>query len=624
MNQQKRNKKKKALTGNFHKSVFGSVKSIVAGFGHGHRSLQLISIPGLLAVAFLLWPQSAAAKVGESASLNPLTMGIGLLGGLALFLYGMEKMTDGLKAAAGEQMKVLLTKLTRNPVTGAFTGALVTAVIQSSSVTTVLVVGFVSAGLMTLVQSVGVIFGANVGTTVTAQIVAFNVTAAALPLIIIGFFMIFIGKHGRALFFGKMLMGLGLIFYGMAAMGDAMSPLRSHEGFIELMQSMERPILGMLIGALFTALVQSSSATIGLAVVMATQGLVTLPAGIAIVFGAKIGTCVTALLAALGKPQDAVRAAVVHVTYNMLGALLWLGFIDQLASLSMWVSASYPDLNGAERIAQEVPRQIANAATIWATANVLIFLPFSSLFARLASWLVPDRQVTETAIVRAQFLDEELMRVPSLALERVRLELGHMVELVEKMLEKVPAAFRTREFREVSQHHDQVAVLRGAILEYLQHIGRENLTDTESDEHAQLVYAAGEIESISAAIGRELASLGQVFRDENLTASEATGTLLEQLYTETRDAARAGLRAIVDNDERSAQDVVARRNELFKLGNRLLQQQAERLALNDPQRLLKHRLQVDMLDRMQRIYGVAERMAISVLPRGVLAGELVA
>ncbi|MGD9175606.1 MAG: Na/Pi symporter [Desulfobacterales bacterium] len=162
-------------------------------------------------------------------------------------------------------MKILLTKLTRNAVTGAITGALVTAVIQSSSVTTVLMVGFVSAGLMTLVQSVGVIIGANVGTTVTAQIVAFNVTAAALPLITIGFCMIFIGKNSRARHYGDMLMGLGLIFCGMAAMGDAMSPMRSHEGFIELMRSMERPILGMLVGALFTALVQSSSATIGLA-----------------------------------------------------------------------------------------------------------------------------------------------------------------------------------------------------------------------------------------------------------------------------------------------------------------------------------------------------------------------
>jgi phosphate:Na+ symporter len=579
---------------------------------------------GAIMAAFLLWPESAVAEEGVPAPLNPLAMGVGLLGGLALFLYGMEKMTDGLKAAAGEQMKVLLTKLTRNPVTGALTGALVTAIIQSSSVTTVLLVGFVSAGLMTLVQSVGVIFGANVGTTITAQIVAFNVTTAALPMITVGFFMVFIGKHGRARHFGDMLMGLGLIFYGMAAMGDAMAPLRTHEGFVELMRSMERPILGMLVGALFTAHVQSSSATIGLVVVMATQGFVTLPAGIAIVFGAKIGTCVTALLAALGKNEDALRAAVVHVIYNVLGAVLWIGFIDQLASLAVWVSSAHPELQGAERLAQEVPRQVANAATIWATANMVIFLPFSAVFARLASRLVPDRPVSEKVIVRPQYLDEELMRVPSLALERARLELGHMAELVDKMLDEIPAAFRTRDFREVSQRHDQIVVLREAVLIYLQHVGRASLTDMESDEHAQLVYATGEIENISAVIGRELAPLGEVFRDQGITASEATGALFEQLYTATQEAARAGLRAIVEKNERAAQDVVARREELWKLGNELLKQQAARLAQDDPQRLLKHRLQVDVLDKMRRIYGVAEHMAISVLPRGVLAGELAA
>ncbi|MEY2896675.1 MAG: hypothetical protein RL669_944, partial [Pseudomonadota bacterium] len=203
--------------------------------------------------------------------LSPLTMTVQLLGGLALFLYGMEKMTDGLKAAAGKQMNTLLARLTGNRILGALTGAVVTAVIQSSSVTTVLVVGFVSAGLMTLVQAVGVIFGANVGTTMTAQIVAFNTTALALPLIAIGFVTGFVWKEGVARHYGAMLMGLGLLFYGMGAMGEAMSPLRTNQSFAELLQSLQNPVLGMLAGAVFTALVQSSSATIGLAVVMATQ-----------------------------------------------------------------------------------------------------------------------------------------------------------------------------------------------------------------------------------------------------------------------------------------------------------------------------------------------------------------
>ncbi len=378
------------------------------------------------------------------AELQPVTMTIQLLGGLALFLYGMEKMTDGLKAAAGKQMNVLLSKLTSNAVTGAITGTIVTAVIQSSSVTTVLVVGFVSAGLMTLVQSVGVIFGANVGTTFTAQIVAFNTTALALPLVTIGFAMTFIWKNGVARHYGAMLMGLGLIFYGMAAMGSAMAPLRTHQAFIDLLQSMENPLFGMLAGALFTALVQSSSATIGLAVVMATQGLITLPAGIAIVFGAKIGTSITAILASIGKPRDAKRAAAIHVLFNVIGALIWLPFISVLANMAEWLSPVYEYLEGTERMAAEVPRQIANAATIWAIANALIFLPFSGMFARLSSRIIPERAVAAKAIIEPKFLDNELISFPAMALERARLELGHMAELTESMLSKVEAAFVNR------------------------------------------------------------------------------------------------------------------------------------------------------------------------------------
>jgi phosphate:Na+ symporter len=255
---------------------------------------------------------------------------------------------------------------------------------------------------------------------------------------------------------------------------------------------------------------------------------------------------------------------------------------------------------------------------------MVIFLPFSGLFARLARKVVPDREVAETAIIRPRYLDKELMRVPSLALERARLELGHMAEQVENMMEIVPKAFRDRDFSKVKQYHDQVVVLREAVLKYLQGVGRESLTDTESDELGQLVYATGEIESISAAVGREMAPIGETFRKENLVASETTGDLLKRLYGVSQEAAGSGIRALVEKDEQAARDVIARRDAFWKLGNELLQQQATRLAEDDPRRLMKHRLQVDLLDKMRRIYGVAERMAISVLPRGVLAAEVAA
>ena len=554
--------------------------------------------------------------------LSPLTMTVQLLGGLALFLYGMEKMTDGLKAAAGQQMNTLLARLTGNRFLGALTGAVVTAVIQSSSVTTVLVVGFVSAGLMTLVQAVGVIFGANVGTTITAQIVAFNTTALALPLIAIGFVMTFFWKEGVTRHYGAMLMGLGLLFYGMGAMGAAMSPLRTNQSFADLLQSLQNPVLGMLAGAVFTALVQSSSATIGLAVVMATQGLLSLPAGIAILFGAKIGTGITAVLAGIGKPQDAKRAAVVHVLFNVLGAALWLPFIPQLAALAQAVSPLATDLTGVERLAAEVPRQIANAATIWAVANTAIFLPFAGGFARLATRIVPDRAPEQKELIRPSFLDDEVIQVPSMALERARMELGHMAELTEGMFAQAKSAFEAGAPCELTRQADQVLVLREAVLDYLTHIGRSELSDAESAEYVRLVAATGEIDAMSTAIARELAPLARAVEDADLAPSQETAELLRRLLQTIQETAHAALRALVESDERAAQTVVATRAAILDLTAELQRVQASRLAQDDPQRLIKHRLQLEIVDRLRRIHGVAEDMALSVLPRSVLVAEL--
>lgn len=251
-----------------------------------------------------------------SGTLDLGAMVTGLGGGLALFLYGMRKMTEALKTVAGTGMKAFLGRVTTNRFTAAGAGALVTAVLQSSSVTTVLVVGFVTSGLLTLSQSVGVIVGANIGTTITAQIIAFKITKYALAMIAAGFLVEILARNERVKYYGIALMGLGLIFFGMTLMGDAAYPLRTHEPFMDLMQRMKNPLLGIAVGALFTALVQSSSATTGLVIVMASEGFLSLEAGIALIFGANIGTCITAMLAAIGRPREAVRTAVVHVLFG--------------------------------------------------------------------------------------------------------------------------------------------------------------------------------------------------------------------------------------------------------------------------------------------------------------------
>ncbi|MDH3629267.1 MAG: Na/Pi cotransporter family protein, partial [Acidobacteriota bacterium] len=320
----------------------------------------------------------------ESFEVWPLVMG--LFGGLALFLFGMDMMSQALKAVAGERMKSILATLTSNRITGALTGAFVTAIIQSSSVTTVMVVGFITAGLMSLSQSIGIIMGANIGTTVTAQIIAFKVTKFALLLIAAGFGMTLISRLEKLRFHGKGIMGLGLLFFGMGVMGEAMQPLRDYGPFLDWMTHMDNPVVGILAGALFTALVQSSSATTAVVIVSAGQGILSLPAGIALIFGANVGTCVTAILASIGRPREALRASIVHVLFNLAGVLLWLGFIDELAR---WVTAISPvseELIGVERLSAETPRQIANAHTIFNVVNTTLFLGFSTQFARFVEW----------------------------------------------------------------------------------------------------------------------------------------------------------------------------------------------------------------------------------------------
>ena len=303
-------------------------------------------------------------------------------GGLALFLYGMRRMTEALKTVAGSGMKDLLARLTANRFTAAAAGALITAVVQSSSVTTVLVVGFISAGLLNLGQSIGVILGANVGTTITAQIIAFQVYKYGLLLIAVGFFAEILAHREQLRQWGTAVMGLGLIFFGMELMNIATAPFRDWEPFIALMRDMSNPVLAVLAGAGFTAIVQSSSATTGIVIVLAGNGLIALESGIGLILGANVGTCVTAFVSSLGRPREAMQAAWAHIIFNVAGVLIWVLVIGQLADLVRAVSPVSEELAGLERLAADTPRQIANAHTLFNLANLAIFIWFTPMLAR--------------------------------------------------------------------------------------------------------------------------------------------------------------------------------------------------------------------------------------------------
>ncbi|MBT7308765.1 MAG: Na/Pi cotransporter family protein, partial [Gammaproteobacteria bacterium] len=532
-------------------------------------------------------------------------------GGLALFLFGMEQMADSLKAVAGEKMKLILSKLTTNRFTGAITGALVTAVIQSSSVTTVLVVGFISAGLMSMAQSIGVIMGANIGTTITAQIVAFKVTKYALLMIAMGFSMLFFSNQNKIKHYGGMLMGLGLVFFGMSVMSDAMSPLRSYQPFLDLMVEMSNPLLGILVAAGFTALVQSSSATTGIVIVMASQGFISLPAGIALAFGANIGTCVTALLASIGKPREALRAAAVHVLFNVLGVLLWLGLIDQLAQVVTTVSPAHPELVGIDRLSAETPRQIANAHTIFNISNTLIFLLFTGQFARLVEYLVPDRPLEDDQLITIRHLDDELLSTPSLALNRTRLELVRMSGIIHQMhQDALPAILHgsRADLQELAREDEKVDLLHREIIHYMGKVSGNKLTEVEAMELSNLFEITNALENIGDLIETDMVELGNQRITDEITISPNTSQVLKGIHNAVSQALESAGVTIQTENISDANKITRMKSEFNQLVDSAHQHQMERLTVDESKRVRTYSLEVEVIEKLKRIYYFSKRI----------------
>ena len=587
-----------------------------------HEKKGALLIAGLVCFALLSIVDPAFAGGDKNKEMDWFKMAMGLFGGLAIFLFGMEMMTEALRKVAGNKMRDILARLTTNPVAGVVTGAFTTAVVQSSSVTTVIVVGFVTAGLMNLSQAIGVIFGANIGTTITAQIVAFKVTKYAMIMISVGFLMWISSKDDRNKQWGYMLMGLGLVFHGMGEMSHAMKPLRSFAPFLDLMQSMSNPFMGILVAAGFTGLVQSSSATTSIVIVMAGQGLVPLEAGIALAFGANIGTCITALLACIGKSREAVRAAVAHVLFNVIGVLIWVPFIGYLVQGVLWLSPTAdPSLTGLDLIASEVPRQIANAHTVFNVANTLIFLPFITLYTRLIQFLVKELPVSvgdaAQAAFRPKFLDAGMLSTHALALSMVRREASRMGGIVEKMLDGVPeGVFHGKEDKMViiRDMDNQVDILYGEISKYLARIGRQNLTEKNSQEAMAAMTATTELENIGDIIEVHMFHIAKVIAN---TTVPFDATVMEQLNTFHQRVAKAynsTLLAYEQDRPDAAKVALQMEDEIVGAIDKLVIERHNQLLASEDAAL--HRaftLENDILENYKRIYLHTKRIARLVM-----------
>ena len=556
------------------------------------------------------------------AQLDFFTMGMGLLGGLALFLFGMEQLADALKARAGDSLKNVLARLTTNRISGALTGAFVTACVQSSSVTTVLVVGFITANIMSFSQSVGVIFGANIGSTVTAQIIAFKVTKYSLLLVAAGFAASFLGRQEQIKQYGFMCMGMGLIFLGMGMMSSAMNPLRSYAPFLELMTKMEAPLLAILVAAAFTGLIQSSAATTGIVIVMAGQGLISLPAGIALAFGANIGTCVTALLASIGKPREAVRASLVHILFNVIGVLLWVGLIDQLGRLVIWLSPVASDLSGAAKIAAETPRQIANAHTVFNVINTIIFLPFAGQFARIVEYLLPDREEEAVAdVTQSQWttvhLDPDLLAVPSIALEQTRSEIQRMAGLVHGIAGDIVPALTADDIRvgdDILLRQREVDYLEEEIDSYLIEISRRPLNQAQSALGTQFMNITRDLEHIGDLIRRDLVPLLRRKVEDGIQFSDEGNTQLHGYHRGVLDNFVMVMHAFEHNSPEEARQVIRSRDALTDMEHHHYEMThfGEITQAQEGSREVNH-LFLDVADYLQRINSYAESIAYTML-----------
>ena len=355
---------------------------------------------------------------------------LSLLGGLALFLYGMHMMSNGLEAAAGNRMKSILEKLTSNRIKGVLVGAVITAVIQSSSATTVMLVGFVNSGLMTLSQAVWVIMGANIGTTITGQLIALDISAIA-PIFAIGGVaaMMFI-KNEKVHHISGIFSGLGILFMGMAMMGDAMVPLQDSQTFINFMTTVENPLVGILIGAIFTAIIQSSSASVGILQALAATGMVPLSSAVYILFGQNIGTCITAVLASIGMKVNAKRTTVIHLMFNIFGSILFT-VICMTTPFVSWMEALTPGNPVA---------QIANVHTTFNIVTTLILLPFGNVMARIATQILPDSKKEDDGDYRLKYItrfeSNYAIGSSAVALSQVRDEIERMRDMVSKNIAK--------------------------------------------------------------------------------------------------------------------------------------------------------------------------------------------
>ena len=569
-------------------------------------------------ILFLL-PMVLATSLFASSSSNDaegfsfILIIIGLFGGLGMFLYGMEMMSDGMKMTAGNSMRSILKKLTSNRFIAVFVGAFITMIIQSSSATTVMLVSFVNSGLLNFVQALGVILGSNIGSTVTAQIVAFKVTDYALLLIAVGSIMTLFSKKDSAKHIGFVILGFGLLFYGMKVMSDTMKPLRTDPTFNIILTSFENPFLGIIAGAVFTALIQSSSATTGIVITLASSGSITLEAGIPLILGANIGTCITALLAGLKATRDAKRVAIGHVLFNVIGVLVFCFWIPTFADL-------------VAQTTDNVPRQIANAHTIFNIVSTMLFIPFAPFISRTIIRYFPDkeklRNIEKPAILN---LDEKVLSYPTAAINNAQAEISGVVGLTERVVGSLVSPFITDKDQSdvenpelnlitgLHQRLEKIKYLNENISNYLIKISQQDLTSHQSREVFALVSATNYLNSINDTVKMKFENL--IGKKESLDEgfSDAGQEEILVYHAKLLKQIKRLNKYFAKYDRAKATKIMKKGKKYKGLEEKYRLEHFKRVSGNVSVSVATHQLHVELMDMLKQINTFIELIASTLL-----------
>lgn len=532
----------------------------------------------------------------------------GLLGGLAVFIYGMNMMSEGLQKVAGEKMKYVLGILTKNPIVGVLAGALTTAVLQSSSATTVMVIGFVSAGLMKLPQAISVILGANIGTTMTAQIIAFKITDYIWPIIFIGFVIFFFCKKEKAKNIGQTIFAFGILFLGITTMGDVMKPLAASPVFTDMIAKVSHiPVLGVLLGTVMTLVVQSSSATIAVLQNFASQAgpdgissVIGLTGAIPILLGDNIGTTITALLASVGQSKNAKRTAVAHSVFNITGSFLFIWIIPWFAKFVEFISPKGNEID-------VISRQIANAHTAFNVANTLLWIPFIWLMVKIVTKIVPGEDVVDTES-QPQFLDDKMAGQPVFALHLANEEIVRCAHMVQEMISEARKAMDQKAaavWENVCQRRDVVEHLYGQIEKFISNLfASGTLTEVQSMRAASLMYIACDVDRISQRC-QEVAKVRRERLEDNREGKEYVFSKeaekeMESMLEKIEGMLLSAMDAVQNDNRAAAFKVIQQRDEL--------QIQENKLRKNHVQRLKKGKCSPELTGAFTTILYSMERM----------------